>query len=148
MHLEITVDIQASPDVVWRVVRDVERWPEWTPSVTSVRLIDGGPLAIGSRAEVKQPKLGTAEWRITELDDARRSFAWDTRSPGVRVHGWHGVEATPGGSRATLSLDFTGLIGPIIGRLTRKLSERYLGYEAAGLKRRSESLQREMPASA
>ena len=38
----------------------------------------------------------------------------------------------------TLSIHFDGLLGPLWGWLTRRLNERYLGLEAAGLKRRSE----------
>jgi hypothetical protein len=45
---------------------------------------------------------------------------------------------TGSGSRATLSLQFTGLFGPLAGLLTRGLNDRYLKLEAAGLKRQSE----------
>ena len=41
------------------------------------------------------------------------------------------------GSRATLSIRFSGLLGPLFARLTRKLNERYLALEASGLKERS-----------
>jgi hypothetical protein len=74
---------------------------------------------------------------VTELDEGR-SFAWVTRSPGVRVTGRHSVEPREGGSRVTLSLDFAGLLGPLVARLTRGLNERYLALEARGLTERSE----------
>jgi uncharacterized membrane protein len=136
-HFSVTTEIDAPPERVWAVMRDVERWPEWTPSVTSVQRLDGGPFTVGSRAHIRQPKLPPADWRVTELDEGR-SFAWVTRSPGVRVTGRHSVEPREGGSRVTLSLDFAGLLGPLVARLTRGLNERYLALEARGLTERSE----------
>ena len=35
-HFSVTVDIPAPPDRVWAVIADVERWPEWTPTVTRI----------------------------------------------------------------------------------------------------------------
>ena len=137
MDFSRIVDIDAPTDLVWRVVSDGERWPEWTPTVTSIRRLDQGPVAIGSRVRIRQPRLPPATWRITELEEGR-SFTWVTRSPGVSVTARHWVEARGNGSRATLSLRFTGLLGPLVGRLTRGLNERYLALEALGLKTRCE----------
>ena len=138
-ELRIAVEIQAPPDRVWEVMRDAERWPEWTASVTSVRLLNGGPLAVGRRALIRQPKLPPAVWRVTELDDRGRNFTWVNRGPGILVTASHGVDPDGAGSRATLSLRFSSLFGGLILRLTRTLSERYLAMEAQGLKERSES---------
>ncbi len=133
-HFSISIEIPASPDRVWAVMRDVERWPEWTSTVTSVRRADPGPLGVGSRARIRQPKLLPATWEVTELDEGARCFTWVTRSPGVQVTARHLVEASGAGSRATLSIQFSGLLGAVVGRLTRSLNERYLAIEAKGLK--------------
>jgi hypothetical protein len=134
----IAVEISASPDRVWAVMSDIERWPEWTPTVTRVERLDPGPLAVGQRARVLQPRLPAAVWRITALE-AGRSFTWVTRSPGVVVTARHSVEAAGGGSRAHLVLHFGGVLGRLIARITRGLNTRYLGLEAAGLRQRSEA---------
>ncbi len=68
-HLETTIDIQAPPDRVWAAMRDIEHWSEWTSSVITARLLNAGPLAVGSRAIVRQPKLLPAQWQITELEE-------------------------------------------------------------------------------
>jgi hypothetical protein len=138
LDFRIDVAINASPDRVWSVMRDVERWPEWTPTVRRIRRLDKGPLAVGSRVVLSQPKLPPAKWKVTELDDARRCFTWETWSPGMRLRARHWVEETGKTSRATLSLQFSGLLGPLFARLTRNLNHRYLALEAKGLQERSQ----------
>jgi uncharacterized membrane protein len=137
-HIYTTIDIQAPPDRVWAVVRDIEHWSEWTPTVISVRLLDPGPLAVGIRAIVRQPKLLPARWQITELDEGR-SFTWITRGPGIFVTARHSIEDASNSSRVMLSLDFSGPLGSLAARLTRGLNERYLAIEARGLKKRAEA---------
>jgi hypothetical protein len=93
---------------------------------------------VGSRAVIWQPKLPPAKWEITELSERDRAFTWITRGPGMRLAAQHWVEATSDGSRATLSIQFSGPLGGFFAWLTRKLNERYLALEAAGLKEQSE----------
>ena len=133
----ISVDIAAPPERVWAVMSDVERWHEWTASIRSVRLRDGGPLAVGSRALIRQPKLPPARWRVSLLEPGRR-FDWVSTAPGVRVTGVHSVEPTPTGSRATVGLRYDGPLAWLLESTTRAITLRYLNLEAEGLKRRSE----------
>ena len=135
-HFSITVGIDAPPARVWEVMSDVERWHEWTPSVRSVRRLDSGPFTVGSRVVIRQPKFPPGIWKVTEIDRAR--FTWVARAPGLRVIARHWVEPSAQGSRATLSLELQGLFGGVFGSLTRAITERYLQYEAAGLKARRE----------
>jgi hypothetical protein len=133
-----SVEIAAPVDVVWSVLSDGQRWPEWTPTVSSVKPLKPGPLAVGSMVLIRQPKFPPAVWEVVELDPGR-SFTWVTRSPGVAVVARHQVEPLGSGTRATLSLRFNGLLGGLVGALTRRLNEKYLSLEAAGLRARSES---------
>ena len=137
MDLTRSIDIQASPDAVWAVWSDVERWPEWTASVSRVERFDQGPLAVGHRARLRQPKLPVAVWQVTKLEQGR-GFEWVSASPGARVTGYHWIEPRGDGSRARLGVVFSGPIALLVGWLTRALTERYLGLEAEGLKARSE----------
>ena len=137
MDVSVSVDIAASPERVWAVMSDVERWHEWTASITSIRRLDPGPLVVGSRGHIRQPRLLPAVWTVTSIE-ANREFSWTTGGPGVSITGRHSVEAVDRGTRATLSLRYEGLFGGLVGRLTRSLTDRYLNLEAAGLKRRSE----------
>jgi hypothetical protein len=139
-HFSITADIPAAPDRVWAVLADVERWPEWTPSVTRLRRLDQGALAVGTRVRIHQPRLLPAIWRIVELAEGRR-FTWVTGGLGVRAIAEHGVEPVERGSRVPLSVRFEGLLACLVSRLTRHLNRRYLELEAAGLRARSISPQ-------
>jgi uncharacterized membrane protein len=139
MEQSVTVKIDAAPERVWDVMTDVETWPEWTDTVTSVTRLDEGPLGLDSRARIEQPKLPSTEYTVTEFSPGR-SFTWVAKSPGVRVTARHDVETLPdGGTRVRLGVDQAGPLGTIMGRLFFKgLTERYLATEAAGLKARCE----------
>lgn len=132
----ISVNIDAPPVRVWQAISDVERWPEWTASVTSVRLLDAGPLAVGSRAWVKQPKFPPALWRVTALTPGE-SFTWVSGALGFTATGIHTVVARADGAEVTLTLRFGGPLGGLWARVTRGITERYMGLEAAGLKHRA-----------
>jgi|SRR5579872_3953993 len=138
IRLVASVEIEAPVGRVWSVLCDVEKWPEWTSTVTSVRCLDNGPFSIGSRAEIRQPRLRPAVWKVTKLRD-RNNFTWITRNPGVRITAGHQLEPNGTGTRVTLSLEFTGPLGSLVGRLYRNLSQRYVQTEADALRARAKA---------
>jgi len=134
-YFSIMVEIPAPAPLVWSVMSDVERWPEWTASISLVKRLSCGPLQVGSRLRIHQPKFPPAFWRVTELNPGAE-FTWVSRAPGIRVTANHQVNAIALGSRVTLSIRYEGLMGALLARWTRHLNERYLAMEAAGLKAR------------
>lgn len=140
MRFEASIDIAAPPERVFAVYSDVERWPEWTASVTSVERLDEGPLRVGSRARIRQPRLPVAVWEVTGLVPDR-SFTWVARGPGIVTTGSHMVTPQEGGDQvtATASLEQAGLLGPLMGRLTKRLTDEYLETEVRSLKSRCEA---------
>jgi ligand-binding SRPBCC domain-containing protein len=137
-RFSIATEIAAPAERVWQVMSDVDRWHEWTPSVTSVTRLGGAPFAVGSKVMIRQPKFPPALWKVTAIEPGK-SFTWVSVAPGLRVVGRHQVEPTPTGSRATLSLDMQGILGGLWGRMTKGITERYIAFEADGLKARSEN---------
>ena len=71
------VDIDAPATVVWDVFSDVEHWPEWTDSVTSLVALDGPGLAVGRRFEIKQPRMPKLVWEVTDLADVEEADGGD-----------------------------------------------------------------------
>lgn len=139
MRVETAIEIDADQERVWEVMTDVERWPEWTASVERAERLDDGPLRVGSRARLKQPRFPPVVWDVTELEPGQ-SFAWTAKSPGVTSVGRHrAVPRTGGGVTVTLSLEQSGPLAPLLALFTAKLTRRYVDTEARGLKRRCET---------
>ena len=132
-------DVAAPAQLLFEVYTDVERWPEWTASVTSVERLDQGPLRVGSRVRIEQPRLPSAMWEVTEVV-AGESFTWIARGPGIITTASHVV--TPrdgvGPTTVTASLQQAGPLGQLLGFLTKWLTNRYLQTEVRGLKARCE----------
>ena len=111
MEQSTRIDVEAPVEQVWEVLREVERWPEWAPTVTSVRRLDDGPLAVGSRVRVEQPRIPPTEYVVTELEPSR-SFTWVATGPGVRTTARHLLEELgTGGTRVTLAVEQAGPVG-------------------------------------
>ena len=116
---------------------DIERWPEMTTSISSVTRTSNGPLALGSTARVKQPRLAPADFTITLWQPGRR-FEWVTKTALVSARADHIVEPTSRGSRVTLSVEYNGPLSGLVAWLYGNLTTRYLSMEAEGLKAWSE----------
>ena len=139
MLTEDAIEIDAPATLVWQVFSDVERWPDWTASVTTLKALDEPGLAVGKRFEIKQPRLPRLVWEVTELVEGA-SWTWEQRSPGGRTIASHEVIAKGGRTLVRQRLDQQGPVGAFIARLMRGTTKRYLELEANGLKARSEQL--------
>lgn len=131
------VEIHATADRVWGVLSDVERWREWTASISRINLYTGSPIEVGSRAIVKQPRFPAAQWLVTDVEPGR-GFVWVSIGPGLTVTARHEIEPIADGCRVTLSLEYSGFMARLVLRFTRGITERYVAMEAAGLKTRAE----------
>jgi uncharacterized protein YndB with AHSA1/START domain len=99
-------EIAAPPDVLWDVLADFERWPEWNPDVKSLEL--EGPVAAGS---VFRWRTGPS--RITStLETVERpsELGWSGRTFGARaVHVWS-FEPHGDGTLVHTTESFEGLL--------------------------------------
>ncbi len=138
MNTQATVNISAPADRVWAVFTDVQQWPSWTPSVTSVEPLDGPAIEVGHRFRIKQPWLPGLTWQVTEVD-APRSWSWVVRSVGATTSARHELSPRQASDCVvTQTIEQRGVIGVLAGILTRRLNRRYLSLEGNGLKTVSE----------
>ncbi|HEX4019019.1 MAG TPA: SRPBCC family protein [Frankiaceae bacterium] len=139
MTYRASIVIEAPVERVWNVLMDVEKWPDWSPTMTSVKRLESGMFRPGSTARIKQPKLAEAVWRVSAMVP-QRSFTWSTRSRGVTTVARHTVLALEeGGTRVGGQIDQTGPLSLIAKVFFSRLTRRYLEQEAQGLKQRCET---------
>jgi uncharacterized membrane protein len=139
VKIEVSVDIEAPPDTVWRILSDLERWPTWTPTVKEVRRLNGPSFAVGSILRIRQPKLKTLDWHVSEFQEGRL-FTWKARSTGISVVARHVIRPSGRGSTVVLAVDQQGWLDPVVNLFFGALSRRYVELEAQSLKRRCEEL--------
>ncbi len=138
MITDSSVEIAAPAATVWAVYTDVQRWPEWTASMTRIEALDGPELAVGKRFAIKQPRLPRLVWTISALAPGA-AWTWQQGPPGGLTRAVH--EVVPLGPERTLvrqRIEQRGPIGNLVGALMRGLTRRYLALEAEGLKERCE----------
>lgn len=143
MSFQVTLDIDADAQTVWSVMRDLEAWPQWTPTFTAIQPAGGEAVdMVGRRYAVQQPKLPRTVMTIQSWEPGR-GFAWASTTPVLRAWGNHVIRPVEGDRCAmTLELRFLGLAAPLARRLYAKLVREYVTLEARGLKRFAEDIAR------
>lgn len=144
MHHELhtQVDVDATPEAVWSVLIDLDRYAEWNPFIVEAH----GTVAVGdklvNRMQAPGRKAMTIKPTVTAVESAQ-AFEWlgNLGFPGV-FDGRHrfDLEATPTGSaRVIHSEQFDGLLVRFMRKtLDTKIKE---GFEAMNiaLKSRAEA---------
>jgi uncharacterized membrane protein len=138
MLIEDRVEIEASTDEVWALTVDVERWPDVTPTMTSVERLGDEPFGVGSQARIKQPRQRPAVWTVTRFEPGRH-FAWATTTLGMRLEGGHHLEGDDRRTVNTLTLEVTGPLASTLGRLLVGQFRKAIATENQGFKRTAEA---------
>ncbi len=134
-----TLHIDAPPDLVWAVLVDVERWPEWTPTMTSVVRVDDGPFHLGSTAKIKQPGQPESLWTVTAFVPGQ-AFTWGTGRTGLQLLARHELLASGAGTESLVTLDMDGALATLLGPILRRFAANAIATENEGLKVRCETL--------
>lgn len=133
MEIAATAVSPASTAAMWAAISDIRRWPDWLPTVRSVTPITPDqPDGAGSTYLVRQPRLPTARWTITDWRPGA-GFTWVSRNPGVRTTATHEVSAADAGSRIALAIRWEGPLAPALRAVYGNLTRRYVTTEAETL---------------
>lgn len=129
--------IAAPPEVVWRILTDAARFPEWDPGVERVE----GSIAPGGTIRVfTNLSPGRAfPVRVTRFEPPR-AMTWTGGMPLGLFKGERTFSLAPrsdGGTDLSTREVFSGLLLPLIGRTIPDLTESFEGF-ATGLKERAE----------
>lgn len=82
IQIEARSESGASPEDVFAVLADHERWPEWFPSVKAVTVI-GAASGVGARRRVSVPGLTVDEEFIVWEPGVRWTFTGLAAKPGI-----------------------------------------------------------------
>ena len=138
MRVQHVLEIDAPLERLWALTVAVEGWPGFTPTVTSAKRLDEGPLRVGSRVRLKQPGQPARVWTVTVLEPRRR-FAWSTRLLGTTLTGVHELTETVPGARNVLRVELTGWTSGLLGALLRVPIARAIARENEAFRTAAES---------
>jgi carbon monoxide dehydrogenase subunit G len=122
------VDIHCSLEEVFAFVADPRNDTHWTPAVEEVHKTSEGPLGAGTMFEAVFRLLGrrfVATFKIAEYEPNRKVVLEPPTSGPVQLTGTRSVEAAPGGTRLTITLEgqtggFFRVAEPIFARLASR----------------------------
>ena len=145
-ELRTSIDIDATPDLVWEVLTDVHAYPEWSPLLAGAE----GTFADGGRVVFRFPPLNalmrtTVPAIVLEVSPRRR-LRYVLRFPRLGIPGLLDTEHTltiedrEGGVRLWLVMRFHGLLFPLMSRSLNRHRAPAFGPVPAALKERIEGM--------
>lgn len=104
-------EVPASTDAAWSLFTDLDRWPEWGPSVRAARL-DGDDFVAGATGRVTTALGPTLPFEITEVTDDgdRRRWAWKVAGVPATAHTVDDL----GGGRARIGFGVPAVVAPYL----------------------------------
>jgi hypothetical protein len=114
---EHSLETTASPEAIWRLWSDVQRWPEWNADIERIEI--SGPFAAGSTISMTPVGEATVELRIAEAAEPEL-FVDEADLGDVVVRTTHRVERIDGArNRVIYRMEISGpaadRVGPELG---------------------------------
>ena len=134
-----TINVNAGPEIIFKILTEIGNWSLWTKSVKSIKLINKNIFEKGTKVKISQPKLLPTTWEVTEIQKDR-SFTWVTNSPGLRMTAKHIIEPKDDATTVKLITIYGGILAALIYKMTSGLTNQYMTMEIEGLKAEAERL--------
>jgi hypothetical protein len=129
--------INARPQDIFNVLMNVERWNQWTKSITKISILDSRQLAPGVKIKVLQPKLPPTIWTIKEII-MDKLLTWEKRYFGFSMLSEHLIMDQNNEISVTIRVTYNGPLAGLFYKLTHTLTDNYMTLEINGLKRECE----------
>ena len=129
MYRQESIDVAASPAVVYGLVSSLDRMGEWSPENRGGEWLDGGSGMVGDRI-LGHNKLGDFEWSVEATVTAAEpgeAFAFRTgTAEEPLVHWTYSIAASDDGAGCTLTetWDVEQLPGTLSSRTDEQLEQR------------------------
>lgn len=134
-----TTTVAAPPAVLWAILIDAPRFPEWDPNLDHIE----GTIALGNALKVFTKQSPGRAFPVTvRVFEPDRGMTWSGGMPLGLFKGERTFTLVPqsdGGTVFTLKEVFSGLLSPLIVRTIPDLDPVFAAF-AAGLKQRAEAV--------
>ncbi|MFT4103067.1 MAG: SRPBCC family protein [Burkholderiaceae bacterium] len=136
--VEKSILASATPETVFRIYRDVERWNQWDPDTKASNLAGG--LTLGSKGSLTPAKGSTVPMEVTSVAE-NRNFTVTSKTALFRMDFDHELEPVTHGTRIIHRVRFSGLLKPLLKIIVGRQVEKGLPITLKNLKDHAESMQ-------
>ena len=132
------ITVNASPERVWRALTDLEDRVRWNDRLHEMSTLDGKDLALGSRMLIRVDR-SRFKVTVTEFDPPTRMVSGAKNPVMTYFHAYDLSEVSEGVTRLTLTGSMGGVVGTLMGALSKNRMRRDLRDELAPTKDAAES---------
>ena len=125
MKFSASVEINSTPEKTWALLKNVEEWPKWIPSLKKIEKVTQGPLGVGSQVLVVAKSLITVNllMTITEFVAGRR-VVMEGGVLGVKMTRYYEMEPVgKNETKLTAGGEVSGILAFLVRRGGQRLSE-------------------------
>jgi len=119
-----SVVINAPPEKVFSLVKDLEEWPRWIPSIKNIERCSDGPLGPGAQVRVAARFGITVTLLMTVIEFIpEKRVLMQGKVLGTEMKRYYNLEPAEGGTRLTAGGEVSGVLSFLVRRGGQRVSE-------------------------